>query len=107
MAAAMVLDQPMDATLLINGDRGWDLPDGTDVKTVTRKDWPPYLKEWTSTRKWAKFYALVWLDLNHHDAWYIGRVTASQLKAGRIRNFGHGDNYTLSSEEVADQDYDQ
>jgi hypothetical protein len=91
--AACATGQQVDPTLRRFGDDGFDLPDGTDVKTVVGY-WPPILKHPVDSGRWAPLYALVYLDRNAVGR-YIGRVTADELRAGEIRNFGHGDNHTL------------
>lgn len=91
VAAAIRLGQPMDAVLRVNGDDGYDLPDGTDVKTVVGH-WPPILKHPVNAKRWPPMFALVYLDAK--VAHYIGRVRAETLANGPIKNFGYGDNYT-------------
>ena len=91
VAAAFRTGQPMDAVLRVNGDCGYDLPDGTDVKTVVGY-WPPILKHPANAKHWAPLFALVYLD--GKTAYYIGRVKRETLQAGPIKNFGHVDNRT-------------
>jgi hypothetical protein len=97
VVAALTEGQPMDAALKSFGDDGYDLPDGTDVKTVTRY-WPPILKHPVNAKRWPEYFALVFLD--GRTGYYIGKVPASFLRRGTIRDFGHGENYTRTADEV-------
>lgn len=86
MIAAFMLQMPMDATLRASGDAGYDLPDGTDVKTDSH--WPPILKHPIGSKKWPTYFALVYFDENTKSGCLIGKVTArSLLESEKTRQF--------------------
>lgn len=86
IVAALAMNQPMDASLKIKGDDGYDFPDGTDVKTVSY--WPPILKHPKDSKKWPKKFALVYFDKKIKKGYFIGSVTADQLKnSGKTKQF--------------------
>ena len=81
--------------------RAADLQDGTDVKTT--RYWPPILMVAIETKKWADYYALMYLDLATKKCYFIGKVTVEDLKKGTIKSFGYMNNYTLTMEEVIEK----
>jgi hypothetical protein len=108
MVASMTLGIPLDATQLLLGDSGWDLEDGTDVKT-TGYD-PPILKHEVDAKFWAEKYALVYLDESWRAGYLVGVVPGDLLRYGGVlRRFGPNLpwNHTLDEEVVRRNRIDQ
>ena len=100
MIAAFMLKMQMDASLRIDGDVGYDLPDGTDVKTASY--WPPILKHPVNSKKWPKYFALVYFDEKTKRGCLIGKVTKESLRNGKKRKFRDDGpmNYTMEMDDI-------
>jgi hypothetical protein len=55
----------------------------------------PDLKHPIGEKRWAKYFILVGLDTNRKRSKIFGWATAEMLKAGDIKNYGNGPQYTL------------
>ena len=91
--------QAIDLSVDPRGDNGADFPDGCDVKTSTFLS-DPILKVPVGTTKWPRFFALAVVDEKTNRGCIAGFATPDMVRAGRVRDFGHGKQYTLSVAEL-------
>jgi hypothetical protein len=66
----------------------------TEVKTSTFYT-DPHLKHPKDEKRWPKYFVLVALDEKRKRSKIVGWCTAEELKAGELRDYGNGLQYSL------------
>lgn len=70
-----------------------------DVKLAKYLD-NPILKVWTKTKHFADLYILVAVSRDALLAELVGWATQDEVRRAKTRDFGHGENYVLSRQDL-------
>ena len=96
---AMKTGQRVDRKLRAFGDEGSDFPDGADVKTCTYR-YDPILKHPVWSKKWPALFVFCFVDPKKQEGMIVGYATPEMLRGGPVRDFGHGDQFTLDADKL-------
>lgn len=98
-AFSFVTGLPLNCHLITTGDGGWDYAtaDGARIDVKTSLFWrDPWLKQYPSPKRWVDYYVLAAADTAEGRVRLIGHAKQSEIRAAELRQWGHGDQRSLS-----------
>ncbi len=92
----LATDIPFDDELRINGQGDKDDYEDYDTEVKTSTFYvDPHIKHPVNEKRWPKYFVLVALDEQRKRSKIVGWCTAEELKAGEVRDYGNGPQYSL------------